>query len=307
MVGAIDIGGTKIAIGLVTRAGRVAGAVQFPTQPGQPYVESLDHIEHALRDLMAVHAVGLAGLGIGMTGRLNADGVLTPNAFLPLWSGRSPARDLASRFGVPAAIENDADAAALAEHRWGVGSGVERLVFVTVSTGIGGGIVLGGRLYRGVGGAHPEIGHHVIDPIGPACFCGARGCWEVMASGTALASWVRQLGGGQNGEELGWDARQVCDQAERGHPVAQAAVAQVGRYLGIGIANLMTLFAPDCIVLGGGLMQRWDLFRGEVMGVVQQPGRLVPWQAIHLIRSQLTHPGLAGAAAVGLQVLGDAA
>lgn len=299
MIGAVDIGGTKIAVGLVTDEGQVLGGTNLPTRREQPYADGVDEVAAALRDLLAAHRVGLDGIGLGTTGRLTPDGALTPNAFLPTWSSQRPAHDLAARFGVRTAIENDADAAALAEARWGAGRDAERFIYITVSTGIGGGVVLGGRLYRGVGGCHPELGHHVIDPAGPACFCGASGCWESLASGSALAAWAQAHGG-----DADWDARRVCDLAETGHPLARQAVARSARYLGIGLANLITLFAPDGIALGGGLMRRWELFRPAALAVIEQQCGLVPWRSVRLAQAGLLQPGLAGAAAVWLQQSG---
>lgn len=299
MIGAVDIGGTKIAVGLVTREGQLVDAITLPTRREQPYSEGLDEVGASLRTLAATHQVDIEGIGIGTTGRLTADGALTPNAFLPSWSGRVPTHDLAAQFGVTTAIENDGDAAALAEARWGAGRDIERLIYVTVSTGIGAGIVLAGRLYRGVSGCHPELGHHVVDPAGPACFCGAHGCWESLASGSALAAWARTHGG-----DADWDARRVCDLAEAGHPLAQQAVQRTARYLGIGLANVITMFAPDCIALGGGVMRRWNLFRPGVLAVIEQQCGLVPWSRVHLGPAEVTQPGLVGAAAVWLQQLG---
>eukprot|EP00899_Mesostigma_viride_P026357 jgi/Mesvir1/6906/Mv09063-RA.1 len=296
MIGAVDVGGTKIAVGLVTLTGELVDSVSIPTQPSQPYDVALGSVISALETLATSHHAPLLGIGVGMTGRIHPGGVLHENAFLPTWGGQCPSRDLSARFGVECAIENDADAAALAEHSWGVSARSPRLIYVTVSTGIGGGVVLDGKLYRGVGGCHPELGHHVIDPAGPACFCGAPGCWESLSSGTAMAAWARQ----QQGGDPGWDARVICDLAEQGHVAARQAVDRTARYLGVGLTNLITLFAPDSIVLGGGLMQRWGLFQEGVAATVRQHCGLVPWDKVTLTVSNLQHPGLQGAAATWL-------
>jgi glucokinase len=293
MIGAVDIGGTKIAVGLVDESGQLAASTSLPTRPHQDYSESLAEVIRVLERLAQEYESVLHGIGIGTTGRLNPDGSLQPNQFLPTWSNQHPSKDISNHFGITTAIENDADAAALAEYQWGAGCGVKSLIYVTVGTGIGGGIILDGKLYRGVDGCHPELGHHVVDPSGPPCFCGANGCWERMASGTALAEWARKHGGDPE-----WDARMVCDLAEQGNQVATRAVSQVAYYLGIGLANLITNFTPDMITLGGGLMQRWDLFQAQAEQVIQQHCGLVPWQKTRLVPSQLEHPGLAGAAAV---------
>jgi glucokinase len=210
--------------------------------------------------------------------------------------------------GVPVAIENDADAAALGEVAWGSGQGARRCIYVTVSTGIGCGIVLDGRLYRGAGGAHPELGHLVMDPEhGPACYCGARGCWESLASGPALSAWYasRRL-------ELGIplsepvDARQVCQNALQDDTAAQEAVLREGYYLGIGLANLVTAFVPDVIVLGGGVMESWPLFEGRVHTIIHQVCGLVPHQLTQLRPASLgARTGLSGAARVWLHRMGE--
>lgn len=300
MLGAVDIGGTKIAIGLVTGSGQVVDSISLPTDPLESYHRSLGKVIQTLERLMQANKCSIAGIGIGATGRIRPDGSLLPNQFLPNWSDQLPAGDLGRHFNVTSAIENDADASALGEYLWGAGIGIGRLIYVTVSTGIGGGIVQDGKLYRGVAGCHPEIGHHVIDPQGPACFCGANGCWEQLASGTALAAWARENGGDGN-----WDARVVCDLAEQGNLIALLAVERESQYLGMGIANLITLFAPECIVLGGGLMQRWYLFSAAVEKVVQSQCGLVPWSKVKLAASSLQHPGLVGAAATWVHHFGD--
>src|SRR5581483_11081204 len=109
---------------------------------------------------------------------------------IPQWSGASPVDDLAREFGVSVAMENDADAGALGEACWGAGKSKSRLIYITVGTGIGGGMIFDGHLYRGIDGAHPEVAHQVIEAQGPPCSCGLRGCWEALASGPALARWM---------------------------------------------------------------------------------------------------------------------
>ena len=149
MIGAIDIGGTKIAVGLVETSGQLAASTTFPTRPQDGYEAIRGRITGALRGLLAEQGGALGGIGIGCTGRFAADGSFLWNEFLPGWEGRHLANDLAQQFGVSAAIENDADAAALGEFRWGIGRGSRRFIYVTVSTGIGGGMILDGQLYRG--------------------------------------------------------------------------------------------------------------------------------------------------------------
>lgn len=317
LIGAVDIGGTKIAVGLVDPGGTILEQEVFPTDRQKDYRDGLKRIQAGMRRCLERRpGARLVGVGVGCTGPVDPrTGVLGPNSFLPLWEGVSMIAELESALGAPVAIENDADAAALGEYAWGAGQGARRCIYVTVSTGIGCGIILDGQLYRGAGGAHPELGHMIIDAsVGPQCFCGGRGCWESLASGTALAGWYndrrRELaaGAGAGPDALApVDAKEVCRLAEQGEPLAVEAVARVGQYLGVGLANLITCFVPDAIVLGGGVMASWPLFADAVRGAIRQICGLVPYERAELRLASLgPRTGLAGAARVWLhQARGD--
>lgn len=286
MIGAVDVGGTKIAAGLVMDE-KVVVQREAPTISLLRYADALAHITRMLGEMLRETGGDLEGVGIGLTGRVDgATRRIGRNDFLKDWQGRDLTGDLERVFGVPVGIENDADAAALAEAGYGAGRGKSRFLYVTVSTGIGGGIVLENRLYRGVGGSHPEIGHHVIDPSGPPCFCGARGCWERMASASAMLDWAR-TNAAEARDLPDLVARQVCDLAERGIGWAQETVRREGYYLGIGLANLVTLFAPDAIALGGGLMRRWEMFEPLAMQAIRERGNLIPIEQIQVTRALL--------------------
>lgn len=286
IIGAIDVGGTKIAVGLV-QDGKVVARREVPTSDCQDYQLALEKMRQMLEAMQDEIGVVLAGIGIGLTGRVDSvTRRIGRNDFLKDWEGHDLTGDLRAAFGVQVAIENDADAAALAEAGWGAGKGKKRFIYLTVSTGIGGGIVLDGRLYRGVNGVHPEIGHHVIDPNGPQCFCGARGCWESLASGTAMVRWALE-NFPEAGAVANLDARKICDLAEQGIPWAQNVITREEQYLGIGLANLATLFAPDQIALGGGVMRRWEKFEPFVMEIIRKNCRLVPANQIQISRAQL--------------------
>lgn len=298
MIGAVDVGGTKVAAGLAA-GGKIIARREMPTALLLRYTEAVEQIARMLRDMGCDIGERLHGIGIGLTGRVDgASRRIGRNDFLKDWEGRDLAGDLGRIFGVTVAIENDADAAALAEASYGGGRGKSRFIYLTVSTGIGGGIVLDQRLYRGAGGVHPEIGHHVIDPSGPPCFCGARGCWEQMASGTAMLRAARSSSTeARSMPEL--DARRICDLAEAGTGWALEVVRREGTYLGIGLANLVTLFAPDAIALGGGLMRRWEMFAPFALREVRERANLVLVENIEISRAQLEDEApLLGAAQV---------
>lgn len=300
MIAAVDIGGTKIAVGMVDRNGRVRSRMQCPTDPERGYGDALGRIEHMVRTMTTGTGIEVSGIGIGSTGPIDPfTGEIGNVDFFSTWRGQNPVRDLTRIFGVSVAMENDADAAALAEAAWGAGRNKKRLIYITVGTGIGGGIILDGHLYRGVDGAHPEIGHHVIDASGPACACGFHGCWESLAAGPAMVKWLESKMPDQSPCTDHRTAKRICELAREGDALARQAVEREARYLGLGIANLVTLFTPDAIVLGGGVMKSADLFLGSIREMIRGSCRFVPHERTELALASLGEDAnLIGAARV---------
>jgi glucokinase len=300
VAGAIDIGGTKIAVGLVDARGRILAQAETPTAPELGYPAAFDRTSAILRRLLDERALTIEGIGVGSTGPIDPEtGVYGEVGTLPGWQGSPLASDLKREFSVGVAVENDADAAALAETAWGAGRGSRSLIYVTVSTGIGVGIVLDGRLYRGAGGAHPEIGHHVLDWSGPACYCNARGCWESLASGPAMEAWVRGQRSSSDPADKAVSARRILELAREADPLALQAVHREAHYLGLGIANLVTIFCPQTIVLGGGMMQSADLLLPGALDVVKRICTQVPVENTSIVLAGLGRQiGLLGAACV---------
>jgi len=296
MIGGVDIGGTKIAAGMVDSDGRILASRECPTQANAGLQAGLDSIVQMLRETASQAGGQMEGIGIGCTGPVHPQlGSLGKIEFLPGWEGANLVQELSRVFGVQAAIENDADAAALGEWAWGVGGGAHSFILVTVGTGIGAGLVIEGQLYRGVNGSHPEMGHHVIDPQGPACFCGASGCWESLASGPAMERWAQA----RHPQGMLISARQLCAAASKGDGPAREAVKRTARYLAIGLANLVTIFSPEMIALGGGLLQSYALFWPEIEKTVHSNCGLVPNQQVKIVRTALgAQAGLVGAARV---------
>jgi glucokinase len=286
---AVDIGGTKIAVGLVGQGGCVLSRADTPSDPRAGFTAAMERVAALLASLGAATGPGvLAGIGIGCPGPVDPrTGLVGDVGNLPGWRGANPVEWLAQRFEVPVALENDADAFALAEHSFGAGQGCASLVCVTVGTGIGGGIVLRGELYRGVDGSHPEIGHHMVDATGPDCYCGARGCWEVLASGTAMDARARRAATGAGGHGVARDARRTCELARAGDAAASAEVALEARYLGLGIANLVTMFSPECVVLTGSVMDSADLFMPAIHELVLRQCTQVPAARVRILASPL--------------------
>ncbi len=300
MIGAVDIGGTKIAVGMVDDRGRIRSKMEAPTGRDSKYSEGLKQIGEMLCKTAQEAGVKITGIGIGSTGPVNPfTGEFGKVDFLPHWRHKNPVKDLARIFKVKAALENDADAGALAEASWGAGRNKRRMIYVTVGTGIGGGIVLDGKLYRGVDGAHPEFGHHVIDPCGPVCSCGVHGCWESLAAGPAMVKWMRNECPAKYPHRQGLDARRICELARAGDALAARGVKRETRYLGVGLANLVNLFAPDAIVLGGSVMKSAVLFLEGIRETIVRNCQFVPFEKTEIVLAALgENSNLIGAARV---------
>jgi len=300
VVGAVDIGGTKIAVGMVDDTGKVLSKLESPTDAPSGYANGLARMIDMLRRTSRDAAVEISGIGIGSTGVVYpGSGTFGDVDLLPGWQGNNPVQDLAREFKVTVALENDADASALGEAGWGAGKLKSRLIYVTVGTGIGGGIILDGQLYRGVDMAHPEISHHVIDPSGPDCSCGYRGCWESLATGPAMAAWFNANASGDRRFPQNLSAAQICQLAKSGGELALRAVDREAYYLGLGLANLINLFVPDVIVLGGSVMKSAALFLDGIRKVIRQGCRFVPYEKTELALASLGEDAnLIGAARV---------
>jgi glucokinase len=299
MIGAVDIGGTKIAVGMVNDSGQVLSRKETPTD-AESYANGLAAIASMLRETARTAGVEFTGIGIGSTGPVDPfSGKFGEVDFLPGWRGQNPGADLARMFKVRVALENDADAAALAEAGWGAGKNKSRLIYVTVGTGIGGGIVFDGRLYRGVDGSHPELGHQVIDPSGPLCSCGYRGCWESLAAGPAMVAWLEANAPAEYPHRKHLTAKRICQLAQEDDTLARQAVEREAYYMGLGLANLVNLFAPDGIVLSGSVMKSAPLFLDGIRTVICRGCRFVPFEKTEIALASLGEDtNLIGAARV---------
>jgi glucokinase len=312
VIGAVDIGGTKIAAGIVDDAGKVLARLETPTEAARAYPDGLRHMVRMLHEAAKQANTELSGIGIGSTGWVYPfTGEFGDVDFFPGWKGCNPVNDLAREFNVRVALENDGDASALGEAAWGAGKGKSRLIYVTVGTGIGGGIILDGQLYRGADRAHPEVGHHVIDSSGPQCTCGFRGCWEALATGPAMAAWFnaksksskvakgskRSKAKAGSARAKALTAKEIFQLAEKGDRLAREAVAREAHYLGLGLANLINLFMPERIVMGGSIMKSVRL--EDLRKVIAQGCRFVPFEKTELALASLGEDAnLIGAAQV---------
>jgi glucokinase len=260
----IDAGGTKIAGLLVDERGTILDRRLVET-PATDAEASVDAMISLATDLIGSHE-GIVGVGAGAAGLVSLEGVMR---FAPNVAWREfPLRDrLAAGIGLPVIVENDANVAAWGEFRFGAGRGSGDMLLVTVGTGIGGGIVAGGELFRGAHGFAAEVGHIIVEPGGPRCGCGNQGCWEQVASGRAIGR-LGQAAGAEHPEstmtKLAGGASAitgpiVTEAAKGGDPIAVQILADVGRRLGEGIAGLVNVLDPDIVVVGGGAIAAGDL------------------------------------------------
>lgn len=262
----LDFGGTKLAAGLVDSERGGLLALQRCATPGDAEASL-----RAMLGLVQALGVGAAGqaapaaLGVSFGGPVEADGrTVRLSMHVPGWEGFALAERLERQIGLPARVANDGDAAALAEHRFGAGRGVRHLLYLTVSTGIGGGLIIDGRLHRGERAWAGEVGHMVLKPGGPACPCGRSGCLEALASGLSIARAMRE----RRPEAGEISAKQVAEAVAAGDLLAREVWNGAMGWLGIGIASAANLINPGRVVLGGGLTEAGELLFGPVRRVV---------------------------------------
>src|SRR3990172_9479164 len=296
---AVDLGGTKVGAVVADRSGRVlgddirlSGAADGLEAVLGRMVESLD----AALGRAGVEREQLAGLGIASPGAVDVDRGVVPNApQLPGWQDVPLARIMAERIGVPAILENDASAAALGEHRFGAGRGSRHMLYITVSTGLGGGIIIDGELYRGKSGAAGELGHVIIDINGPPCGCGARGCLEALASGTAIARMGERLAESGDspvlarlrGREGPVTAEMMKRAADMGDAASREAFREAGHYLGVALAGYVNVFDPEAIIVGGGCAQAGDLLMDQARVTMESLAMNQPLKGVRLVVREL--------------------
>jgi len=261
----VDIGGTKIAAGVVAEDGRILDRVRVPTPPDDEPA-TLAAL-HAVVDELRDRDPRVEAIGVGAAGLVERPGGNARWAPHNTYRRLELRRLLHERTGLPTSVDNDGNAAAWAEARFGAGAVSDDLVLVNVGTGIGGGLVLNGQLYHGEHGFAGELGHLIVDPDGDRCPCGNRGCLEAMASGSTLGRLGREAAAADPGGRLAALAggpdlvtgEVVFAAAAEGDKPALALFERVGHWLGVGIASLVTIFDPDLVVVGGGVAATGDL------------------------------------------------
>ena len=310
----IDLGGTKIYTALANDKGEILEKIKLPTEADRGKRIVLDNIIKTVNRVVkdaGKTAEDVKVIGLGCPGPVNVrDGILTEPPNLPF--DRIPIVDiLESELDIPVVLDNDATVAALGEQVFGAGKEVDNLIYLTVSTGIGGGIVIDGKVFHGYNGSAGEVGHMIVEPGGSLCGCGNRGCLEAMASGTSIgrmgrkalrnneSSVIEELSGG-NEEKI--DALLVANAARKGDKKAIDIYETVGYYLGIGTGNLINLLNPELILFGGGVSKDFDLFKERMISIARKNTMSSAFAAVEFKPAALgDETGLMGAVALALK------
>ncbi|HUX48210.1 MAG TPA: ROK family protein, partial [Dehalococcoidia bacterium] len=307
----VDLGGTKILTAVANSQGKMLSRDHSitPAQKGhKAVIQSILESVHRALGRADVAISDLIVVGVGAPGLLNPEtGILFTSPNLPGWRD-VPLRDIIQeKLGKKTFLINDANAAALGEFYFGAARGARNFIYITISTGIGGGIVIDGKIYSGAIGAAGEVGHMTVDDDGPICNCGNRGCWETLASGTALAREARhRIEEGVRTSILEYadgDVEKVNPQvinsaARQGDSLAKELIGRTGYYVGVGLANLVNIFNPELIVIGGGLSNIGDMLFEPAFKVAGERAYKEAFQAVRFASAELgRNSGVLGAAA----------
>jgi predicted NBD/HSP70 family sugar kinase len=301
----VDFGHTHLRVAVGNLAHQVLVEEAEPLDVDASAGQGLDHAEHLVNRLISASGAGpdkVIGVGLGVPGPIDAgSGALGSTAIVPGWADTNPRDELAARLGVPVHVDNDANLGALGELVWGSGRGVKDLAYIKVADGVGAGLVIDGRIYRGPGGTAGEIGHITLDESGPVCRCGNRGCLETFTA----ARYVLALLHASHGPDL--TMARMVGLAREGDPGCRRVVGDVGRHIGSGVANLCNLLNPSRVVLGGELAEAGELVLAPIRDSVARYA--IPSAARQLAVVPGTLGGRAevlGALALVLSEMGDA-
>jgi glucokinase len=292
----VDVGGTKILAAVVSRDCSLGPSVEAPTERSSEdaLLEQLDSmVEELHRAAPDVRAVGF-----GVPSRIDQRaGRAIESVNIPL-TGVDLRDRMRERHGLPVAIDNDANAATIAEWQAGAARGARHVVMLTLGTGVGGGLILDGKPYRGATGSGAELGHIVLDPDGPPCGCGGRGHLESFAAGPAADRVARSLYGDES------NAHELVRRGKAAEGEAVEALAGIGRYLGAGIATFVNVFEPEIVVVGGGFGAAGELLLGPAREVVGVQGLAPGRDTVRIVKAELeAEAGVIGAGMVGFEAL----
>lgn len=309
-----DLGGTKMVVALVSPEGKIIEKHRQPTlaQDGpETVIERLYSSIDFLLDRNNTLPRQLEAMSLGIAGIIDTrNGIVDKAPNLPGWENLALKDKIADRYSVPVYILNEADATALGEHRYGAGKGLKNIALITLGTGIGGGLVLDGRLFIGSSGSAFEIGHMVIKDDGPDCGCGKNGCLETLASGTAIGREARRrITEGETsmlfdmvkGSIENITSENVYKAAKKDDPLALRVLAGASHYLGLGVINLVSIINPEMIIISGSVARIGDLLLDPVRRMVKDKTFALMVKNLKIVRARLNeNAGLIGAAAYAL-------
>jgi len=303
----VDLGGTNMRTALLRPDGTILERRKEGTRAADGWrkvvVRLAENIKH-LQTIAIDKGLALAGAGVGAPGVIRMDkGIVIKSPNFPDWNNLPLKEELERAIHIPVFIENDANAAALGEQWLGAGRGINSMILLTLGTGVGGGIVLNNQIWQGADGMAGEIGHMTLIPHGRPCGCGNTGCLEMYASARGiLQSYRESLEAAGTTPSAEITSERIYQAARDGETVACRVMREMGRMLGIGIANLINIFNPQMIVLGGGVKDAWPLFIGAVHEEIMRRAFQVPAERTKIVPSLLgDDAGMVGAAAVALQ------
>jgi glucokinase len=308
----VDLGGTTLTAAAVdVISGRVMGRHRIPTLAKEGHdavlVRMVDLIQTVIADA-GLSQMDVGGVGIGAPGVLDLERGVT--LFLPnlpdAWRNVPVKATIEAEVSLPVYLLNDVRSFTLGEKTFGAGRDVDTIVGLAIGTGIGGGLVINGQLHLGIGGTAGEVGHQMIDPYGPPCGCGSRGCLEAFASGPAITAMaLKAITQGLTtriAEIVDYDLNKVTPEviaraAQAGDPIAKDIYERAGFYIGIGVANLIAIISPQMVVIGGGVAQAGDLLFDPIRRTVRERAHVTPIEQVQIVPAQLgTDAGLIGAA-----------
>lgn len=308
----IDIGGTKIAIATADCDGALQADRRIPTQPDLGPDVAFENICLSIEKMLSEQGARLLSIGVGCPGPLDIDkGLVLSPANLRTWNRFPIVEKLREHFGVNVAFDNDANAAALGEYIYGAGKGFSNLLYITVSTGIGGGIILGGEIYHGVGNGAGEIGHTIVQPDGIRCNCGSIGCLETICAGKHIARRIEErLAGGEPSlmRELATDGlhpttKTLIEAVRQGDEMACELWNETCRFLALGLGNAITTLAPEIVIIGGGVAAANELLLDPLRESVPTYVSMIPPENINIVLASLGQDsGLFGAIALARRV-----
>lgn len=319
----VDVGGTNVRVGIITPEGKVLKELQYPTDSTIGGLAILDGMVSKLQDFIREEIGGIQScerigerigmrIGIGIAGAIDIKrGVIKNSPNLPDLKDFPLRGFLEKRISFPIAIENDANAFTLGEGWVGAAKGSMHYCGITLGTGVGGGIVIKGEIFHGAEGMAGEVGHMVINPKGPRCGCGGRGCLEIYASGTgirrmALEAIEKGRGKGilkrSGGDLQEITSEKIFEAAQDGDLTAKKIFNEMGEFLGLGLVNLIHLFNPEKIVIGGKVSQAWDHFIGSAMKTIQERAMEGPGEKVQIVKTLCKdEAGMLGAAYSALE------